>query len=141
MADQRNGGAMKALNIKQPWASLIVNGFKDVENRDWKPRSLGLKFRGRVLIHAGKQIDDEALAYVLAGVHPVTHKWVAFDVQQEFVTGGIVGEAEIVDVVTDSTSPWFTGPYGLVLRNAHPLLFRPCKGQLGFFNAAYHDEG
>lgn len=26
---------MKAITIKQPWASLIVEGIKDVENRSW----------------------------------------------------------------------------------------------------------
>ena len=28
---------MKALSIRQPWAWLIVNGYKDVENRTWGP--------------------------------------------------------------------------------------------------------
>lgn len=27
---------MKALTIKQPWASLIVHGIKDIENRTWR---------------------------------------------------------------------------------------------------------
>nr|WP_254884213.1 MULTISPECIES: ASCH domain-containing protein [unclassified Bacteroides] len=26
---------MKAITIKQPWASLIVHGIKDIENRSW----------------------------------------------------------------------------------------------------------
>lgn len=38
---------MKALSIKQPWASLIAQGIKDIENRTWKT-----KFRGRIFIHA-----------------------------------------------------------------------------------------
>ena len=40
---------MKALSIRQPWAWLIVNGHKDIENRSWPTR-----FRGPVLIHAAK---------------------------------------------------------------------------------------
>jgi hypothetical protein len=40
---------MKAITIKQPWAFLIVEGVKDIENRTWKTN-----FRGRVLIHASK---------------------------------------------------------------------------------------
>lgn len=40
---------MKAITIKQPWASLIAAGLKDIENRTWKTN-----FRGRVLIHAAK---------------------------------------------------------------------------------------
>ena len=54
--------------------------------------------------------------------------------------GGIVGEAEIVDCVTQSDSPWFEGPYGFVLRNAHPLPFRPCRGRLGFFKPTLDDR-
>lgn len=45
---------MKAITIKQPWASLIVVGIKDVENRTWKTN-----FRGRVLIHASAKADKE----------------------------------------------------------------------------------
>ena len=28
---------MKALSVKQPWASVICTSLKDVENRTWKP--------------------------------------------------------------------------------------------------------
>ena len=45
---------VKALSIRQPWAWLVVHGYKDVENRSW---STG--FRGRVLIHAGGILDPE----------------------------------------------------------------------------------
>ncbi len=31
---------MKLLTIKQPWASLICLGIKDVENRTWKQNCL-----------------------------------------------------------------------------------------------------
>lgn len=40
---------MIALSIRQPWAWLILNGWKDIENRDWTTR-----VRGRILIHAAK---------------------------------------------------------------------------------------
>ena len=43
---------MLALSIQQPWAWLIVNGHKGVENRDWDTRQ-----RGDILIHAGKKFD------------------------------------------------------------------------------------
>lgn len=38
---------MKALSIRQPWAWLIANGYKDIENRSWRTN-----YRGPVLIHA-----------------------------------------------------------------------------------------
>lgn len=41
---------MKAISIKQPWASLIAHGIKDIENRTWKCPQ---KYLGqRILIHA-----------------------------------------------------------------------------------------
>jgi hypothetical protein len=39
---------MNGLSIRQPWAWLIVNGHKDVENRSWHT-----DFRGRVYVQAG----------------------------------------------------------------------------------------
>lgn len=47
---------MKAITIKQPWASLIVHGIKNIENRTWPcPK----KYLGqRVLIHSsGKPLN------------------------------------------------------------------------------------
>lgn len=123
-----------ALSIMQPWAWLIAHQHKHVENRDWKPWNSGLKFRGHIAIHAGKKIDKEAAEDVQGNVHPVIYRYEAFDAPATFETGGIVGIAEIIDVVTDSESPWFVGRYGLVIRNARPIPFIPCKGQLGFFD-------
>lgn len=40
---------MKALTIKQPYASLIAEEIKEYEFRTWKT-----KYRGEFLIHAGK---------------------------------------------------------------------------------------
>jgi hypothetical protein len=51
----------------------------------------------------------------------------------ELVRGGIIGTAEIVDVVTGSESRWFAGPVGLVLRDPLPIEPIPCRGALGFF--------
>lgn len=47
---------MKAITIKQLFASLIVAGLKEYEFRAWKTR-----YRGEILIHAGKSIDKEAM--------------------------------------------------------------------------------
>ena len=38
---------MKVLSIKEPWASLIMNGTKKIETRSWKT-----KYRGETYIHA-----------------------------------------------------------------------------------------
>lgn len=38
---------MKTLSVRQPWASLLVCGLKDIENRTWAPN-----FKGRIMIYA-----------------------------------------------------------------------------------------
>jgi len=101
-----------ALSIRQPWAHRILHGGKDVENRDWPTR-----FRGSVLIHAGKGVDAEDRD----------------DLTADMALGGIVGMVDIVDCVTGLDSKWFCGRYGFVLRDARPLAFLPCRGALGFF--------
>jgi hypothetical protein len=47
--------------------------------------------------------------------------------------GGIVGQCEIIDYVTQSESRWFVGRFGFVIKNGQPLPFRPLPGKLGFF--------
>lgn len=47
---------MKVLTIKQPWATLIVEGYKEYEFRSWKTN-----YRGEFLIHAGLGVDKEAV--------------------------------------------------------------------------------
>ncbi len=124
-------GSLQALSIRQPWAWLIINAGKDIENRTWPTR-----FRGDVLIHAGKTMTrkeyDEAMDWIVlnAGL-PLDFHEPKFD---ELQRGGIVGIVEITGCVTESKSPWFVGDYGFTLKNAKPLPFRPCNGALGFFH-------
>lgn len=109
---------MKAISIKQPWAYLILEHGKDIENRKWKT-----KVRGRVLIHASKQVDEEAMKL--------------FHLENTYLpTGCIVGSVEIMDCVTKSTSRWFSGPFGFVLKHPQKLTPFKYKGQLNFFNVS-----
>ena len=47
---------MKVITVKQPFATLIAEGLKEYEFRTWKT-----KYRGDILIHAGKGIDKKAM--------------------------------------------------------------------------------
>jgi len=40
---------MKALSIREPWASMILEGKKSIETRTWKT-----KYRGKILLCASK---------------------------------------------------------------------------------------
>lgn len=50
---------IKVLSIRQPWAWLIVNGYKTIENRTWRVND-----RGPILIHAGKSFDYNSLWFM-----------------------------------------------------------------------------
>ena len=47
---------MKVITVKQPFASLIAEGYKEYEFRTWKS-----SYRGELYIHAGLGIDKKAM--------------------------------------------------------------------------------
>lgn len=124
---------MKALSIRQPYAWLIVNGFKDIENRSWDT-----KYRGLVLIHASKgmkRADYDAAKAICDSLPPLQRVILpAFD---KLERGGIVGYTHITGTTRESASPWFFGPVGFELHGSKPLPFHPLKGRLSFFETGY----
>jgi len=118
------------LTIRQPWAWLILNAGKDVENRSWPT-----KFTGRFLIHAASGMTkieyDEAVkfAFFIAGHSiPIPNP-------NELERGGIVGSVELdyCRVVDRMLTLWATGPFCFALKEPRKLPFTPCKGSLGFW--------
>ena len=73
---------MKVLTIKQPWATLIMQKDKRFEFRSWQT-----KYRGDLLIHAGKGIDKEAM------------KRLAKYLPEELPYGKILGKVRLVDCI------------------------------------------
>jgi hypothetical protein len=55
---------MRALTVKQPWASLIASGEKRIENRSWRPPAelIGQ----RIAIHAGASWDKRGETFTAA---------------------------------------------------------------------------
>lgn len=119
---------MKALSIRQPWAWLIANGHKPIENRTWRT-----EFRGNFQIHAAKGLTVEEYKTALEFVRQTAPLVTVPDFDQ-LKRGGIIGLAEVVDCVSQSRNSWFVGPFGFVLANPYPLPFVPCWGELGFFD-------
>ncbi len=72
---------MKAITIKQPFATLIAEGLKEYEFRTWKT-----SYRGEVLIHAGKGVDKKAME---------RFKYLNL----EYPSGCIIAKATITDCV------------------------------------------
>jgi len=114
------------LTIRQPWASYIIDGSKDVENR-----SRRISYRGQVLIHAGKQWDTEGLdrmlgfAGALVSYRPGT---VPF--------GAILGTVDLVDCVQDSISEWAEPSWWhWILENPQPFPEPiPWRGRQGLWS-------
>lgn len=122
---------LPALAIRQPYAWLVVNGIKDVENRSRRTHYLG-----QILIHASLNRDlllEDSLSELSDRA--------CIDLPESFNTGGIVGVAEIVGCVREFDSVWKApDTWGWQLENARPLSFRPCKGALGFFRPRFTDK-
>lgn len=69
---------MKALTIKEPWATLIVDGYKKYEFRSWKTN-----YRGKILIHAGMSLEKDMIEKFK-------------DYNLNCIKGAIIGEAKLV---------------------------------------------
>lgn len=72
---------LKVITIKQPFATLIAEGLKEYEFRTWKTT-----YRGEILIHAGKSIDQKAMKRY-------EH------LNLEYPTGKIIAKANITDCI------------------------------------------
>jgi hypothetical protein len=133
---------MKAITIKQPYASLIIEsrkddptkGIKDIENRTWPT-----KFRGRVLIHAGSHIPFRDINQL------VINRGIPCWQNEAYPEGAIIGSVEIVDCVIDHPSIWAEKSGGKSIAYPHemynwvlanPIKFEhpiPAKGKSSFW--------
>lgn len=94
---------MKAISIKQTWASLIAHGIKDIENRTWKTN-----FRGKIYIHASAKsagntaylLNDQQNNYFVFN----TENYKTFESNLPY--SAIIGEVEIIDCVINHESVW-----------------------------------
>jgi hypothetical protein len=124
-----------ALSIRQPWAWLIVNGHKDIENRSWST-----PFRGRFLVHAGKTLTRKQYEDVknILWLHCDTTVSDQIPAYEDLPLGGFVGWSTVVDCVREHESGWKeNGSYGFVLRDSRPIPFVPWNGRLGWFNVPH----
>jgi len=126
-----SANTLKCLSIRQPWAWLIVNRHKDLENRDWTTR-----YRGPVLIHAGACLDDDWFTTTgQVDEHPMRdYAPLSMPARHDYPIKSILGIATLIDVVEQYPSPWFVGRYGLVFMDAKPFKKPiPYSGSLKLF--------
>jgi hypothetical protein len=124
----------KVLSVRQPYASLLVSGVKDIENR-----SRRTSFRGTVLIHASAK-EHDVVQLLRRQDHFSTvdiDTMVQMDeVDEKSLFSCIIGSIDIVDCVHNHPSEWAQkGQWHWVCANArkfeHPI--RGVKGKLGIW--------
>ena len=132
---------MKVITVKQPFATLIAEGLKEYEFRTWRT-----KFRGDILIHAGKGIDKKAME---------RYKHLNLD----YPSGKIIAKATITDClyvddnlkeelqekdpvvyygILQKESNW--DGYGFKLENIEKIEPIEINGKLSLWDYDYKDE-
>jgi len=127
---------VKTLSLRQPWAWLVVDGVKTVENRKWKTKfKLPLPF----LIHAALAMTPEEFDFA--------EKWCGLSLPPDpafYIRGGIIGAALITEIVppgsTDGGIWHMKEQYGYKLEGIMALPFRPLRGALNFFDVEASPE-
>ncbi len=112
---------MKTLSIQQPWASIIIAGIKDVENRTWDT-----KYRGKLLIHASsKKVPQNIMEKMpIEWENEITNA-VWMGIMPDFPdmpTSAIIGYVDLADSRNgDTGSIWDQGDdlYKFVMENVY----------------------
>lgn len=84
---------MKVLSIRDPWATLIARGVKDVENRSWSTR-----YRGPVAIQVSQNYDTAAHRDPVAAAAFVDDDRVRKLKPADMPRGVIIAVVDLVDV-------------------------------------------
>ena len=151
---------VKVLSVKNPFAYLILQGGKDVENRTWTT-----DYRGRLYIHVSgdtlpfltdePNLTDDYARKLEVFLDTLAEYYSKCDIEkgttaESFMNAvidnpelwllksqSIIGYVDLVDIIQNSSSPWsIEGQYHWILKN--PTLLenpiRQVKGRLGLWN-------
>lgn len=144
--EMRKRGKMKALSIRQPWASLIAAGIKPIENRPWytnyrgdilicaalaKPNATALKEAGATCTQFGQVMPSQfPTGYALAIASLTGMIWMEGD--EHYTNHPTLRE------IPDSWAAWYDpASFGWILENIRPIQPFPVKGKLGLFEVHY----
>ncbi len=125
---------MKVITVKQPFATLIAEGLKEYEFRTWRT-----KFRGEILIHAGKGIDQKAMKRY---EHLNLDYPLGCIIAKATITDCIHVDDEMIDMLKKKDPLVYYGMinkedwdgYGFKLENVSKTDLIKINGQLGLWN-------
>jgi hypothetical protein len=113
---------MKAFSVRQPWAWVILQAGRDIENRTWPTR-----YRGRVLVHASRTYASEAEDWI--------EERFGIEVPPDIGQPGPPRKPH-ADVLQVS----FTGPYSWFRRPDAPSIFDADLGRESFAHLIAHRQ-
>lgn len=127
---------MKVISIKEPFATLILNGIKRIETRSWKTN-----YRGEIFIHAsGKKLAKEFFRDNFIG---------DLIKNMDMNYGNIICRCKLVDCiymdkeflekiknnqVEYQIGDYKLGRYAWILEDIEPIYPIPVKGRLNIWN-------
>jgi hypothetical protein len=125
---------MKALSLKQPWASLIMIGLKTIETRKWETG-----YRGDIIICSSLS-DDKDMWNKLGGEIPGPYPYI--------LRGYALGIVELYDIVRmtreyeiKACCQVYPGAYAWLLRNIRRFLNpHHIKGKVSLFELDIKDN-
>ena len=127
---------MKVLSIKEPFATLIKDGIKQIETRSWKTN-----YRGKLFIHASLTKNNKSIIGRNELLKLIENK--------EMNYGNIICECELVDCIYMDEKflneiknnhieyicgHYDIGRYAWIFTNVKPIKPIPAKGRLGIWN-------
>lgn len=130
----------KCLSMWQPWASLLVYGFKRFEGRHWDTN-----YRGPLWIHAGAKEPDQDTIKAVEDQYRKLYQGVQMpEFPKSYPTGCVIGVIDLQDVIdqklyTDCVPKKYTGEstseHLFVIRNPRKLRVNiKCSGSKGIYD-------
>jgi hypothetical protein len=114
---------VRALSVRQPWASLIAEGRKTIELRSWY-----VHHRGRLAIAAARAYEREGVRLHGKGRGPRRHLVALVDLVDIRPATQADAEAAMVETVGEGLFAW-------IFRDATPLVAPiPMPGRQGLFS-------
>ena len=126
---------MKVISIKEPFATLIMNGSKKIETRSWKTN-----YRGEIFIHASRNSTKEMFN---------NNIWQNLSNNLDLNYGKIICKCNLVDCIymdrqfidtvkrdqlEYSLGIYEIGRYAWILENIEHIYQLPAKGKLNIWN-------
>jgi hypothetical protein len=134
---------MQVLSLRQPWATLVVLGIKQIETRSWRPAH-----RGTLAIHASTRFPPHFRLCCERQPLRALLREAGYDDWTDLALGAILGTVELTECIPVEDLPElselerFMGDYSpgrwawllsAARRLPEPI---PCRGRLGVFDLA-----